>query len=71
MRIEILRINKILLIHVALVVSEADSESCFYLDSSADNCSEIETSIPRACDTDENINLPIESSQFEALKRAG
>ena len=68
MRIEVVRI---VVFHVAWVVSATDRKSCFYLDSSADNCSEIETSIPRACDTDENINLPIESSQFEALKRAG
>ena len=68
MKIEIVRI---LVFHVSLVVSEADSESCFYLDSSADNCSEIETSIPKTCDTDENINLPIKESQLEALKRPG
>ena len=70
MRIGIVRI---LVFHVVWVVSEADSEaeSCFYLDSSADNCSEIETSIPKTCDTDENINLPIKESQLEALKRPG
>ena len=47
------------------------SETCSYLDSSAANCSEIESLIPKSCESDTYAYLPLERSESEAIERQG
>ena len=47
------------------------SEECSYLDSSAENCGEIESQIPITCESDRKKYLTLEPAESEALQRQG
>ena len=63
--------NMKLILGSIFLVGSLMSETCSYLDSSAASCSEIESLIPKSCESDTYAYLPLERSESEAIERQG
>ena len=60
-----------LILEFIFLVGSLKPETCSYLDSSAENCSEIESLIPRSCESDSYTYLTLKRSESEAIQRQG
>ena len=60
-----------LILESIFLIGSVMSETCSYLDSSAENCSAIETLIPRSCESDAATHLTLDPSESEEIQRQG
>ena len=60
-----------LILESIFLIGSVMSETCSYLDSSAKNCSAMETLIPRSCESDAATHLTLDPSESEEIQRQG
>ena len=60
-----------LILESIFLIGSVMSETCSYLDSSAENCSAMETLIPRSCESDAATHLILDPTESEEIQRQG